>query len=65
MALGIGKSDHGKCLNGGSSGFFSVPDSGETVVADRRVGISRARDLPWRFLEKDNQHVSVAFGKAK
>jgi DNA-3-methyladenine glycosylase len=33
------------------------------VVADVRVGISKAVDLPWRFLAANNPHLSIPFGK--
>ena len=35
------------------------------IVAGPRVGISNARDLPWRFFVKDNPFVSKAAGKPK
>lgn len=38
---------------------------GHAVVADVRVGISRAADFPWRFLAAGNEHVSVPAGKVK
>ncbi|MDF1815747.1 MAG: DNA-3-methyladenine glycosylase [Verrucomicrobiales bacterium] len=60
MALGIGKTDHGTdiadCFHPGKE----LP-----VAADRRIGISRAQELEWRFLEAGNPHLSVPFGKAK
>lgn len=37
----------------------------DDVVADVRVGISKAAEFPWRFLLKGNAHVSVAHGKVK
>ena len=30
----------------------------ENIVQTTRIGISRARDIPWRFYEKDNTNVS-------
>ncbi len=35
-----------------------------TTVSDRRIGISRAKDHPWRFLAKNHPGVSVPLGKA-
>lgn len=35
------------------------------VVADLRIGISAAQDLPWRFLAKDHPGVSVKPGRAR
>lgn len=29
------------------------------VITDVRIGISKAQDYPWRFLARDNPHVSV------
>jgi DNA-3-methyladenine glycosylase len=34
------------------------------IAEDRRVGITKAVNLPWRFLAKDHPGVSVAHGKA-
>jgi DNA-3-methyladenine glycosylase len=70
LALGIDGTHHGVVLAGkgrppgcglrpGSS--FAPAD----VVADLRVGISKAADFPWRFLLKGNVHVSVPHGKVK
>ena len=65
MALGIAKSGHGTSLTQSKRGFFaSADDRGGEILADRRIGISRSQELPWRFLERDNRHVSVPFGKA-
>ncbi len=65
VALGITGSDHGKGLLAKGEGrcFAEGGDVGK-VRADVRVGISKARDLRWRFLVEGNPHVSVAFGKA-
>ena len=63
-ALAIKKSAHGKCFVTGDKGGFYPDKPPEKVTTDRRVGISRAQELEWRFLEKDNPHLSVAFGKA-
>lgn len=68
MALGIGREDHEIILAGPvTRGFFEDASARRMscVLADRRVGISRARELPWRFLEEGNPHVSVPFGKAR
>jgi DNA-3-methyladenine glycosylase len=49
MALGVTGADHGRdlCSREGI-GFRPAPREVETV-ADARIGISKARDLPWRF----------------
>jgi DNA-3-methyladenine glycosylase len=35
------------------------------VAEDIRVGISKAKDYPWRFLSRHHSHVSVPHGKVK
>ncbi len=64
-ALGIGRDDHGACLiTDQRSGLFHG-EPGAEVLADRRIGISRAVEVEWRFLEKGNEHVSVPYGKIR
>ncbi len=76
MALGITGQDHGLSLvdpgrgaRRGASisrGFHVDPSrSPARVETDRRVGISRSRDLAWRFLAAGNPHVSVGPGKVR
>lgn len=77
MALGITGQDHGLSLvdpdRGGPcreasspKGFYLNPsESPARVEADRRIGISRSRDLAWRFLAAGNPHVSVSPGKVR
>lgn len=66
-ALGIHRGHHGRSLI--ESADFALHRSpgavSPAVVTDRRVGISTARELPWRFLEKDHPGVSVRAGKAR
>lgn len=66
-ALGIDRRHHGRSLT--ESGEFSLnrtPGAAPpAVVTDRRIGISSARELLWRFLEKDHPGVSVRAGKAR
>lgn len=59
QALSINGSIH--CKNLGSNpeaGFHRMPGSRQ-VAADSRIGISSAKDFPWRFTLKDSAFVSV------
>ena len=61
-ALGIDGADHGGVFLGRSgTGLFR--GSAGLPVAGPRVGIARGRDLPWRFLEDGNIHVSRRSGR--
>ena len=57
QALGITDDHDGRAV--GSAGF-SILDASEpvTVIADRRIGITRAVDQPWRFLAAGSRFVS-------
>ena len=59
LALGVNGRDHGRdlCRTSGI-GFLPRPRPVE-VIADGRIGISRAKELPWRFTLKGSDHVSV------
>lgn len=58
QAFAISGADHGRDLCGREQiGFRRVQDV--EVVADVRIGISKAVELPWRFLLEDNPFVSV------
>jgi DNA-3-methyladenine glycosylase len=62
MALGIGGEHHGVRMagRGRPAGHGLRARRGEwEVVADRRIGISRSAELPWRFLAKGNAFASV------
>lgn len=70
IAFGVTGSDHGLPLAGTRRPLDcglkkQKQDSCLDVVADIRVGISKAANYPWRFLAKGNPHVSVPFGKVK
>ncbi len=67
IALGIDGADHGASFVGRGARFWFEEVCGGgagEVVADRRVGITRATELPWRFLAAGSQHVSVRAGRA-
>ena len=55
QALGLTGADHGHDL---TENIF-YPGSTAGVVTGRRIGISKAVDLPWRFLEKESPWISV------
>ena len=58
-ALGISGSDHLRDLCSGTVRRFRPRDRPVELVTDRRIGITRAAELPWRFLERDSLFVSV------
>ena len=64
LALGVDGRDHGRDLCAGRTIGFRAPALPVEVVADVRVGISKAADLPWRFLLRDSAYVSVPVGRA-
>lgn len=57
QAFGINGSAH-------ATSFLDDPGRGMRqgkvgeIIADGRIGISRGKELPWRFTEKDNEYVS-------
>ncbi len=59
MALGVDGREHGRDLcRAKTIGFRTAPQPVE-VVADVRIGISKAAHLPWRFLAHGSRFVSV------
>lgn len=68
LALGILGQHHGVPLVGRSrlkDCGLRAPSEPAEVLTDIRVGISQAVDFPWRFLARDNPHVSVKHGRVK
>jgi DNA-3-methyladenine glycosylase len=59
MALGVDGRDHGRDLcRAQTIGFRTAPQPVE-IVADLRIGISKAAHLPWRFLASGSEFVSA------
>jgi DNA-3-methyladenine glycosylase len=63
LALGVDGRDHGRDLCRLKTIGFRPPPHAVDVVADLRVGISKAAHLPWRFLLRDSPFVSVKAGR--
>lgn len=60
QALGITKRHHEIDLCSDPAHSFRVrPNDEVKVVADPRIGISRAKDFPWRFTLRESDFVSV------
>lgn len=59
QALGIVGEHHGCDLCARSKQSFRYPDQPMEAIADVRIGISRAKEFPWRFLSKNLRFVSA------
>ena len=59
LALGVDGRDHGRDLCTAKTLGFRPPRSAVEVVDDVRIGISKAAHLPWRFLLRGSEFVSV------
>lgn len=58
QAMGISKADYGKPLYKGDSHITKPKLKGFKISCGPRIGISKAKDTPWRFWIKDNKFVS-------
>ncbi len=59
QALGIDKRHHETDLAADPAhGFLPRPNENVEVIADPRIGISRAQDFPWRFTLRDSRFIS-------
>lgn len=64
-AFGITGRHHGIDLVTAPSRGLRVATATCPVVADRRIGISRSLELPWRFLLDGSPYVSAPRGRAR
>ncbi|MEM6916602.1 MAG: DNA-3-methyladenine glycosylase [Verrucomicrobiota bacterium] len=65
QALGIGPTHHGRSLCESDDFFLASTESHDyEVEPDKRIGISKAKDLLWRFLAHPHAGVSVPLGKS-
>lgn len=58
QALGITKADYGKLLYGGNLYVMKPRLKNVRISFGPRIGISKAKDKPWRFWIKDNPFIS-------
>jgi DNA-3-methyladenine glycosylase len=59
QAFSVTGADHGRDLCRDPEVGFRPSRAPVEIVEDVRIGISKAADLPWRFLLKDSAFVSV------
>lgn len=60
QAMGIGPTCHGDSIDDSPSGFVRgfFGRSSNNVIADTRIGITKAADFKWRFLMEGSPYVS-------
>ena len=59
MAYDLTRNEDGTDLTGEKIFILDAPEiPDEKIVQTTRIGISKSKDLPWRFYEKDNPYVS-------
>lgn len=59
QALGVTGQDHGRDFCADPAVGFFQPAGTREVDAGPRIGISRAQELPWRFMLRGSEHLSV------
>lgn len=59
IALNISGDHHSKPLTRNPTRGFQQAPPIDQVLADRRIGISKATERRWRFLEQNNPHLSA------
>lgn len=59
QALGINMTLNGHYLQDEPLVLLPGENMGDKIIQTSRIGISRAKDVPWRFYIKDNSFVSV------
>ena len=65
IALGVTGADHGRNLCSEERVGFCAPARPVEVVADVRIGISKAAYFPWRFLLRGSEFISAKSPAAK
>ena len=58
-ALGIDGSQHGRDFLSSNLAMIHPPRSYPEILAGSRIGISRGKDLAWRFVAAGNPHLSA------
>jgi len=59
QALGITGASHGADYHRSKRRCLASGEPSTRIDTDVRIGISRGQELPWRFLEAGNPHISV------
>jgi len=59
QALGVGLAHDGQDLTSGNLTISAGGTPPDAIVATPRIGITRGKELPWRYLIYGDKHVSV------